>query len=43
VIQISLVAGVAVIKAIKRVAPLQPRIKWPNDIIIGGKKVDQIT
>jgi BirA family biotin operon repressor/biotin-[acetyl-CoA-carboxylase] ligase len=42
VLQISLVAGVAVIKAIKGVAPLQPEMKWPNDIIIGGKKVGGI-
>jgi len=42
VLQISLVAGVAVIKAIKSVAPLKPKMKWPNDIIIGGKKVGGI-
>jgi BirA family biotin operon repressor/biotin-[acetyl-CoA-carboxylase] ligase len=42
VLQISLVAGVAVIKAIKGVAPLQPKMKWPNDIIIGRKKVGGI-
>ncbi len=42
VIQIPLIAGVAVSRAIKRVTPLQPRIKWPNDITIGGKKVGGI-
>lgn len=41
-LQISLIAGVAVSKAITRVTPLQPRIKWPNDITIGGKKVGGI-
>ncbi len=40
--QIPLIAGVAVSRAIQRVTPLQPRIKWPNDIILGGKKVGGI-
>ncbi|MBI2831849.1 MAG: biotin--[acetyl-CoA-carboxylase] ligase [Chloroflexi bacterium] len=40
--QVPLVAGVATSRAIKRVTPLQPRIKWPNDIIIGGKKAGGI-
>ena len=39
IIQIPLIAGVAVSKAIQSTTPLQPSIKWPNDIIIGGKKV----
>jgi BirA family biotin operon repressor/biotin-[acetyl-CoA-carboxylase] ligase len=39
IIQIPLIAGVAVCMAIKSVTPLEPRIKWPNDITIGGKKV----
>jgi BirA family biotin operon repressor/biotin-[acetyl-CoA-carboxylase] ligase len=30
---------VAVSKAIKRVTTLQPKVKWPNDITLGGKKV----
>lgn len=42
IIQIPLIAGVAVSKAINRVTPLQPKIKWPNDIIIGGSKVGGI-
>jgi len=42
VVQIPLVAGVAVTKAIKRATPLLPTIKWPNDIIVGGKKVSGI-
>jgi len=42
IIQIPLIAGVAVCKAIRRVTPLEPRIKWPNDITIGGKKVGGI-
>jgi BirA family biotin operon repressor/biotin-[acetyl-CoA-carboxylase] ligase len=39
IIQIPLIAGVAVCKAIRKVTPLEPRIKWPNDITVGGKKV----
>ncbi len=41
-IQIPLVAGVAVAQAIIEVTPLKPRIKWPNDLIVGGKKVGGI-
>jgi len=40
--QIPLLAGVALIKAIKQITSLQPLIKWPNDIIIGKKKVGGI-
>jgi BirA family biotin operon repressor/biotin-[acetyl-CoA-carboxylase] ligase len=42
IIQIPLIAGVAVCKAIRRITPLEPRIKWPNDITISGKKVGGI-
>lgn len=42
VVQIPLVAGVALNRAIRETAPLQPFIKWPNDIIIGKKKVGGI-
>jgi BirA family biotin operon repressor/biotin-[acetyl-CoA-carboxylase] ligase len=42
VAQIPLIGGVAVSKAIERVTSLQPRIKWPNDITLGGKKVGGI-
>ena len=41
-IQIPLVAGVAVAQAIIEVTPLKPRIKWPNDLMIGRKKVGGI-
>ncbi len=35
-----LVAGLAVAEALAQLAPeTQPMIKWPNDILIGGKKV----
>lgn len=39
VVQIPLLAGVVVSRAIERVTTLKPRIKWPNDIVLGGKKV----
>jgi len=42
VLQIPLIAGVAVCRAIESVTPLKPRIKWPNDIILGGRKVGGI-
>ncbi len=42
IVQIPLIAGVALTKAIKETVPLQPMIKWPNDIIIGKKKVGGI-
>ena len=42
VVQIPLLAGVALTKAIRETVPLKPVIKWPNDIIIGKKKVGGI-
>ena len=37
--QIPLITGVATSRAIERVTGTKPRIKWPNDILIDGKKV----
>jgi len=37
--QLSLLAAVAVVDAIAEVCQLSPTIKWPNDILIDGKKV----
>lgn len=34
-----MIASLAVVKAIKQVAALEARIKWPNDVMINGKKV----
>jgi BirA family biotin operon repressor/biotin-[acetyl-CoA-carboxylase] ligase len=42
VVQIPLIAGVALTKAIRETVSLQPMIKWPNDIIVGKKKVGGI-
>ena len=36
--QLSLVAGLAVAGALER-ERLSPRIKWPNDVLLGGRKV----
>jgi len=39
-VSLPLVAGLAVAEAVSGLAPeLETRIKWPNDILIGGKKV----
>ena len=37
--QLNMVAGVAVVRAIRKTTGLSPRIKWPNDILVAGKKV----
>jgi len=39
IIQIPLVAGVALVRAIRKTTDLSPGIKWPNDILIEGRKV----
>jgi BirA family biotin operon repressor/biotin-[acetyl-CoA-carboxylase] ligase len=35
----SLAAGVAVADAIAGITGLYPRLKWPNDVLLGGRKV----
>jgi len=37
--QLTFLSVVALARAIERLTPLSPRIKWPNDILIDGKKV----
>ena len=37
--QLTLVTGVAVCQAIRKLTGLQAGIKWPNDILIDGRKV----
>jgi len=37
--QLTFLSAVAVARAIKQVSGLNPEIKWPNDVLIGGKKV----
>ena len=36
--QLTLVAAVAVTRAIEDIAQVRPEIKWPNDLLINGKK-----
>jgi BirA family biotin operon repressor/biotin-[acetyl-CoA-carboxylase] ligase len=37
--QLVMIASLAVVRAIKQVSGLQTQIKWPNDIMLKGKKV----
>jgi BirA family transcriptional regulator, biotin operon repressor / biotin---[acetyl-CoA-carboxylase] ligase len=38
--QLSLVAGVAVVAAVKELAPsVAPQLKWPNDVLVSGAKL----
>jgi len=37
--QLTLIAGVNMCDAIKKVTGLDAKIKWPNDIVVNGKKV----
>ena len=36
---ISILAGVAIVRSIRTCTGLNPRIKWPNDVMLQGKKV----
>ncbi len=40
--QLTLIAAVAVVQAIEELTDLHPQIKWPNDILINGKKMTGI-
>lgn len=40
--QLTLITAVAVVRAIEEVTKLSPEIKWPNDILLHGKKVTGI-
>ncbi len=40
--KLTLLAGVAAARTIQQVAHLTPEIKWPNDILLKGKKVSGI-
>ncbi|MDD4587959.1 MAG: biotin--[acetyl-CoA-carboxylase] ligase [Heliobacteriaceae bacterium] len=37
--QVTLLTAVSVCRALEIVTPARPRIKWPNDILLAGKKV----
>lgn len=36
---LSLVVGLAVLRAIKRLCDIEVQLKWPNDVLVGGRKV----
>jgi BirA family transcriptional regulator, biotin operon repressor / biotin---[acetyl-CoA-carboxylase] ligase len=40
--QLTLIAAVAVVQAIEELTELTPKIKWPNDILINGRKMTGI-
>lgn len=40
--QLTLITAVAVVQAIEELTGLHPQIKWPNDILMNGKKVTGI-
>ncbi|MGG3469626.1 biotin--[acetyl-CoA-carboxylase] ligase [Neobacillus pocheonensis] len=40
--QLTLLTAVAIVQAIEEVTGLTPEIKWPNDILINGKKITGI-
>ena len=37
--QLTVAAAVALVRAFREIAGVAPEIKWPNDVLIGGKKV----
>ena len=37
--QLTFLSAVAVARAIEATTSLKPEIKWPNDVLIGGRKV----
>ena len=37
--QLTFLSAVAVARAIEKVAQMQPTIKWPNDVLLNGRKV----
>ena len=36
---VSVIGGLAAARAVRKVAGIDPRIKWPNDLMLAGKKV----
>jgi BirA family biotin operon repressor/biotin-[acetyl-CoA-carboxylase] ligase len=38
ILMLSLLAGLAVADAVERVTGLKPDLRWPNDLLLGGKK-----
>ena len=42
VFSLTMITSLAIVRAIMKIAPLNPGIKWPNDIYIGNKKIGGI-
>jgi len=40
--RLTMAAALAVAKSIEKITGLEPVIKWPNDVLIGGKKVSGV-
>jgi BirA family biotin operon repressor/biotin-[acetyl-CoA-carboxylase] ligase len=40
--QITLITAVAVVRTVRRVTGMAPAIKWPNDLLVNGKKLGGI-
>ena len=40
--RLTIAAALAVAKSIEKITGLEPVIKWPNDVLIGGKKVSGV-
>ena len=40
--QLTLIVAVAVVQAIEELTTLHPQIKWPNDLLVNGKKITGI-
>jgi BirA family transcriptional regulator, biotin operon repressor / biotin---[acetyl-CoA-carboxylase] ligase len=42
ILQLPLITGVALVKSIENLISIKSRIKWPNDIFVGNKKIGGI-
>ena len=40
--ELTMISAVAVVRAIRKTTALDPRIKWPNDVLVDGRKVSGI-
>jgi BirA family biotin operon repressor/biotin-[acetyl-CoA-carboxylase] ligase len=40
--QLNMIASLAVVRSIEKVSGLKPAIKWPNDVLLNGRKVSGI-
>ena len=40
--ELTMISAVSVVRAIRKTTALDPRIKWPNDVLISGKKISGV-